>query len=515
MNKPARRPHALMNVLANWGAFVIVAVVNFFLSPFIVHHLGDTVYGIWAVVGSVTGYLGLLDLGVRSAVTRYLARYAAEGDTEAANRMASSALALFSGSGALALVLAGSLAAAMPVLFHFSPEYLQAARLAVLASGVTVGISLVAGVFGGTIAGLQHFTLLSSLDVGLELMRVAAVWLVLSRGGGIIGLALVQLTLSLIRLASYRAMCHHLIPWLRLSVANVGRSTIRTIVSFSGYATLLHSSGMLILYSDSLVIGALLPVSSVTFFAIGATLTEYARAVLSGISQTLTPMTSATEATARQDAVGRLFRRSLRLGTLVILPIVVTFLLRGPSFIGLWMGEGYRGASGDILRILSVSLGFAASYQIVTATMLGLNRHRSMAFVYVAEGVVNLVLSLSLARPFGIIGVAIGTAIPRLAASIYYGPKVARDALQVSRGAFAREAWLRPALAMLPFGGVSLAFEHYWRAPNLALYFAQVALAMPAALLGTWLVALDHDERVAIRQWLGARWARLAGTAAG
>jgi O-antigen/teichoic acid export membrane protein len=504
-----------MNVLANWGAFVIVAVVNFFLSPYIVHHLGDTVYGIWALVGSVTGYLGLLDLGVRSAVTRYLARYAAAGDTEAAGRMASSALALFSASAVLALLLAGSLAAAMPHLFHLSPEYLAPARMAVLAGGVTVGLSLVAGVFGGTIAGLQHFTLLSSLDVGLELCRAAAVWLVLGRGGGIIGLALVQLSLALIRLVTYRTMCRRLIPWLRLSRDSVGRGTIRTIISFSGYATLLHSSGMLILYSDSLVIGALLPVSAVTFFAIGASLTEYGRTVLSGISQTLTPMTSAMEAASDKEAVSQAFRRSIRLGTLVVLPILVTFLVRGPSFIGLWMGEGYRDASGSILRILTLALCFAASYQIVTATMIGLNQHRSMAFIYLAEGGVNLVLSLILARPFGIVGVALGTAIPRLTASIYYGPKVAREALHVSRVAFAREAWLRPIGAMVPFGLVSLAFEHYWRASSLSLYFAQVALAIPAALLGAWLVALDDDERAAAHRWLGDRWAGLAGTAAG
>ena len=513
MTPSVRRPSALLNVLANWGAFIFGAAVNFFLAPYVVHHLGDTVYGIWALVGSVTGYLGLLDLGVRSAVTRYLARYAAEGDTEAANRMASSALALFCASGLLALLLAGSVTAAMPHIFQLSPEYLTAARLAVLVGGATVGVSLVAGVFGGTIAGLQRFTLLSGLDISLELFRAAAVWLTLGHGGGIVQLALIQLAVSLLRLVTYRELCRRLLPWLRLSAANVGRSTVRTIISFSGYATLMHSSGMLILYSDSLVIGALLPVSAVTFFAIGASLTEYARTVVSGISQTLTPMTSAAEAVSRSEAVARLLRRSVRLGTLALLPILVTFLVRGPTFIGLWMGESYRAASGSILRVLTVSLCFAVSYQIVTATMLGLNRHRSMALIYLAEGGVNLALSLALARPFGIIGVALGTAIPRLIVSIYYGPRIAREVLQVTRLAFAREAWLRPLVAMVPFGLVSLAIEHYWKVASLAPYFLQIVIALPAALLGAWVVALEADERVAASRWLGRRWGRVAGTA--
>ena len=272
---------------------------------------------------------------------------------------------------------------------------------------------------------------------------------------------------------------------------------------------------MLILASDSLVIGALLPVSAVTFFAIGASLTEYARTVLSGISQPLTPMISAFDAVSNSDAVRKVFQRSIRLGTLVVLPILVTFLVRGPSFIGLWMGEGYRGASGTVLRILTVALCFAVSYQIVTATMLGLNRHRPMAYTYLAEGGVNLLLSLALARPFGIIGVALGTAIPRMVASIYFGPKFAREALHVSWVAFAREAWLRPMLAMAPFGLVSQAIEHYWPARSLALYFMQVGLAMPAALAGAWFVAIGSDERASARLWLGRRFAKSASAASG
>jgi O-antigen/teichoic acid export membrane protein len=304
------------------------------------------------------------------------------------------------------------------------------------------------------------------------------------------------------------------LPGLRLSLRHVNRETIRTIIGFSSYAIVLHSSGMLILYSDSIVIGALLPISSVTFFAIAASLTEYARTVLSGISQTLTPMASATEA-ASPDAVSALLRRSVRLGTLVVLPIVVTFLVRGPSFISLWMGPEYRAVSGEVLRILGLALCFAASYQIVSAAMLGLNRHRTLAFVYLAEGGVNLALSLVLARPFGVVGVALGTAIPRLIAATYFGPGFALKAVGIPRAVFAREAWLRPMTAMVPFGLISAAIERFWPAPSLPLYFSQVAIALPAAFVGAWVVALNEEERRSVRVWLGGRLKRLAGRTAG
>ena len=55
----------LRNVFSNWGGFVLSAVVNFFLAPFVVRHLGNTLYGVSVLFLALTGYLGMLDLGVR------------------------------------------------------------------------------------------------------------------------------------------------------------------------------------------------------------------------------------------------------------------------------------------------------------------------------------------------------------------------------------------------------------------------------------------------------------------
>jgi O-antigen/teichoic acid export membrane protein len=52
---------------------------------------------------SLVGYLGLLDLGVRGAVTRYVARFHRVGQHESAGRLASTALAVFSVAGALTM----------------------------------------------------------------------------------------------------------------------------------------------------------------------------------------------------------------------------------------------------------------------------------------------------------------------------------------------------------------------------------------------------------------------------
>src|SRR6267143_3724325 len=99
-----RIPVVARNVLSNWINYFLSGVISFFLSPFIVRHLGNSAYGVWVLLVSLTGYLGFLDLGIRGAVTRYVAKFHSENAHEQASFMVSSACGLFIAAGSLAIV---------------------------------------------------------------------------------------------------------------------------------------------------------------------------------------------------------------------------------------------------------------------------------------------------------------------------------------------------------------------------------------------------------------------------
>jgi hypothetical protein len=58
-----------------------------------------------------------------------------------------------------------------------------------------------------------------------------------------------------------------------------------------------------------------------------------------------------------------------------------------------------------------------------------------------------------------------------------------------------REMWLRPMLAAAPFALATWLTEQWWPAHDLVSYFTQVAAALPLMAAGTWLVALDAEDR--------------------
>ena len=488
-------PSALRNVLSNWAGFACSAGISFFLSPFVVHHLGNSAYGIWVLIGSLTGYLGLLNLGVRGAVTRYVARFHMESNHQEASAVTSSALVIFMAAGIFAILLSLLLAALVLPAFHIPQSYQFAARVVVILAGLNIAVSLISGVFGGVLTALHRFDLSNLIEVANSLLSALAIVLVLSAGKGLIALALVNLTFAVAAGLTYTTVAFRLYPALMIRLSHCDRAHLKMIFSFSFYVFLLHISFNLIFYTDAIVIGAFLSAGLVTFFAIAGNLMNYSRALISGISTTMTPRASALEASGGPGDVQKLLLKAVRFATLIIMPISLTFLLRGSSFIRLWMGPQYGEQSGRVLWILALALIFVASDQVAISTMLGIGKQKLLAFVVLGEAVCNLVLSIAFVRPLGIFGVAWGTALPSLVVSLLFWPWYVRSTLGIPVRSYIAFAWLRPGASAVPFGLLSYWIDRRWPAPNLFVYFLQVGAILPTVVLVAWYLCFDPSDR--------------------
>src|SRR5579862_5830785 len=93
------------------GNTIATALVSVLIMPFVVHTLGDRMYGVWTLVGTFIGYYGVLELGLSNAVGRYLAKSLGAGDEEDCNRVFNTSLRLYLGLGAVAFVISAVIAA--------------------------------------------------------------------------------------------------------------------------------------------------------------------------------------------------------------------------------------------------------------------------------------------------------------------------------------------------------------------------------------------------------------------
>jgi hypothetical protein len=95
----------LTNVGSSWFSLGFDVLVGLFLSPFLLHWLGDTAFGIWVLIFSITGYYGLFDLGIRSSVVRYVSKFTATDDIEDLAKLINTSLFTYSCIGVLSLLV--------------------------------------------------------------------------------------------------------------------------------------------------------------------------------------------------------------------------------------------------------------------------------------------------------------------------------------------------------------------------------------------------------------------------
>ena len=76
--------------------------------------------------------------------------------------------------------------------------------------------------------------------------------------------------------------------------------------------------------------------------------------------------------------------------------------------------------------------------------------HKGLAYVVLMEGIANVILSVALIRPLGIVGDAIGTAIPLLCTSLFFLPRHLCRHLEIPVRRFLWEAYAFPLALCVP-----------------------------------------------------------------
>src|SRR4051812_48665707 len=181
------------SVTWNWAGMAVNMLVGFAVLPFLVLHLGQTTYGLWIVIASLSNYFGMLDLGVRGAVGRNIAYARANGDQAGVNAVLSTALAVLCVAGAIA---GAAMLAVAPVFFRVvdvAPALVPDARTALLLIGLALALNLPLSLFDATLWAYQRFDLLNAIDIPAALVRAGLTFWLIGRGHGLVALAVINL----------------------------------------------------------------------------------------------------------------------------------------------------------------------------------------------------------------------------------------------------------------------------------------------------------------------------------
>lgn len=484
----------IRNVLSNWGSFFIGAVVGFLMMPFLVHRLGDTQYGVWVLIMSLTGYLGLFDLGVSGSVVKYVAEFKAKQDQESLNRACSAAYYIYLVSGILAFGVSLILAFYFIHLFRIPSETMADARIVTIIVGLQIGLTLPLSFFTGFMRGMERYDMVALISLVILLVRSLLIMILVLCGYGLIALALIHLASTIFGGFIRVVYVYRSNPELKLRMGIVTRENLRLISGYSILIFLYYAATRMIFATQSFVIAYFLAAAIVTLYAIPQRLVEDMRVVIMAMG-VLQPTVSHLDAEGKNAMVQRLLMSGTKYTLMIVLPIAVSYIVVGYEFISLWMGPYYASASYATLVILSIATVAHISQFTSTQILQGIAKHGSITYIAIGEGLANLGLSILLVQKYGMIGVAFGTMIPMLITNLFIIPVYACRAVALSTFYFLKESFARPCLAAFCFGIILYGSSRFIGLQTWFKFISLLGASLICYGIIAWFLCLAREER--------------------
>jgi O-antigen/teichoic acid export membrane protein len=401
------------NTVWNYAGFVVNMTTSFLLLPFVVRHVGEAAAGLWLLLGAVTGYMGMMELGIVPALTQRVAAALGRGDRIAVDRAASTSLAVMAVMMIMAIQVVWS-AHWLASTLNLPSELTSTATTAISLAIIGVALRMPQAPFQALLLGCQRQDRCSQLWIAMALTKALLTACIVSAGLGIVAVVAMEATVHLIAGMLQIHWTRQELPELRLSPSLVSWAEVRYLTSFGLQVTITGLFVLIVEQTDRLVIGVLRPIAEVTMYSAAWKLYMLAYTIPTTLVQPLGPVAATLHGSGERERLRDVFVRMSRYSFALALPPIVGLGLAGGWLLDIWLGDRFV-AVLPVLQVLLVSLLVTSVNHPGYAVIVGSRCVGHQMWIYNAPlAVANLTLSVWLVQRYGLIGVALGTAIPAI-----------------------------------------------------------------------------------------------------
>lgn len=417
-------------------------VTNLILTPFIIRSLGQSQYGLYSLIGVLVGYLAVLDFGLSNTTVRFVAKYRAENDKKEEENFLSSTLIIYSFISIIVLVLGTIIYFNLNSIFENSltSEEIEIAKIMYIILLINLGLTLPMNLFKGIITGYERFVFPKVITITRTLLRAIIIFILLSFGFKAIAIVLVDAILNVILMILNMVYCFTKIR-VRFKLHYFSINLLKEIFSYSSLIFISVIVDQFYWRIGHLVLGIVASTSEVAVFSVGMTIGQYFISFSTAISGVFLPkITKMVVKKASGKELTDILIKTGRLQFYILGLVLSGFILFGKSFINLWAGPNYR-ESWIIALMVMLPLLIVLTQTIGISILQAKNMHGFRAFVYLGISVINLFISIFLAKEFGAIGAAAGTILSLIVGNIivmnlYYQFKVHLNMIKFFREVF-------------------------------------------------------------------------------
>ena len=433
-------------------------LVSFVYTPILLKHLGQSEYGLYALVASVIGYLSVLDMGFGNAMIRYVSRSKANPEKYNENKINGMFLFLYMIIGVVSFIIGSILIMNVSSIFKaLTPLEISKARIIMIILVTTVSISFPLSIFDSYVISCEKFKYARILHL-IKILAVPLTMLpLLLLGYKAITMVIVT---SFYSLAFHAITVYYCLKKLKMKISfnfkNIDKVFLKEIFVYSFFIFLNIVVDNIYTNTDQVILGNVAGTIAISIYAVGAKISTINTNFSTTISGLFFPRINKTlEQEDGDKKVSDLFIKVSRIQLYIMTLIMFGFIVFGKRFIVLWVGEEYISAFYIILLLIIPAI-IPLTQNIGISILQAKNKHKFRSVVYICIAILNILISIPLARKYGGVGAAIGTMIANIIGQItimnFYYWKVIKIDIPTY--------WKRFITFVTPLGIISLAIAY-------------------------------------------------------
>ena len=420
-----------LGVVLSYLLIGLTIVSGLLLVPFIINGLGESNYGVYNAASSLIAMF-VVDLGLGTAVTKFVSKYRVTSNQEEINKITSVVFACFIFLAAILLIIFGSLFPFLKNIYSsFTPEEVESLKYVFIIVVAYTVLTFPFSIVNGILVSYDKIFLTKIADIISKLVFIILTILVLVFNLGLYfltacyavhGVLSVAIKLFFVKTKTPTKFFYK-IKWQEF------KQIFKDVISFSIWAAI-NSFGRVILVSVApMILGFASPfaegTTEITIFSNAARIESYVSLFATAFGSIFYPSISrilfkdSDDYTKSLPEFHRFHIKIARIQVLILSIMLAGLVIFGKDFIYLWLGSGFDKSYYCMIALCLPAL-FFYPLQIAENAIAAVEKIKHCGLATIISTVVGIGASIGLAFPWGAIGVSIGICIGFITRTILF-----------------------------------------------------------------------------------------------
>lgn len=489
--------------VAKNGAFSAIQFGVFTLSgivfiPFLVRQYGSGTYGLIALAGFLTQYVGLISRCIGGSIARFLNIALNKNDPEQANQIFSTAIVVNIALVFLQLPFFVFGLWKLHWVIDFPPEQSLDFRILVACNIAVYLTSFLSGILDTPIQASNRLDIATKLGTIGQLLRLGFLFGLILRIGpklwiiGVVDLGLAILSLAVTFLV-YRKIASQLVFRRR----HVDWKWVRPVMNMAGWSIVATLGQVFFLKTDVWIVNRFVDPKLAGVCAALLIWPNFVQQIAKNISALITPVYMIDYAHGRFERIQDITMLFSRLFSILAIFVCGFIMIFGGWLLELWMGVEYR-QYHLFLVLMLLHFPLTLAREAIWGVFPAFNKMHYLGISNLVSGCMNVALSLlAVHYGFGLVGVIIATGISLILQRTFFLSYFTVTMLNIH--------WIRLFKCYIPGFLVVVFFVLQWICFDNKYLLQTGVFSIVIAILFSWeVVVREKNSKTALKSILTA-----------